>query len=83
MLAQLLVIGVNGAGKTTTLQILSGDVIPSQGTATLLGVDVLKNQSMARRLIGYCPQFDACTLQPRITSLEFCVSIRFSIDIFF
>jgi hypothetical protein len=30
-------LGINGAGKTTTLQMLSGDVLPSSGTASLAG----------------------------------------------
>ena len=30
--------GINGAGKTTTLKILSGDIIPTVGTAKLSGV---------------------------------------------
>jgi ABC-type multidrug transport system fused ATPase/permease subunit len=32
-------LGINGAGKTTTLQMLSGDVMPSSGTAKLAGCD--------------------------------------------
>jgi ATP-binding cassette, subfamily A (ABC1), member 3 len=52
-------LGINGAGKTTTLQMLSGDVLPSQGTAKLAGQDIIKEQLKVRRLLGYCPQFDA------------------------
>ncbi len=32
-------IGPNGAGKTTTLQMLSGQLPPTSGTATVLGID--------------------------------------------
>lgn len=52
-------LGINGAGKTTTLKILSGDIIPTSGTATLGTLDVLKKQIEVRRLLGYCPQFEA------------------------
>ena len=52
-------LGINGAGKTTTLKILSGDEIPTRGTATLGGCDILTQQIEVRRLLGYCPQFDA------------------------
>ena len=38
---------------------LSGEVLPSSGTATLEGLDILLEQSRVRRMIGYCPQFDA------------------------
>jgi len=52
-------LGINGAGKTTTLQMLSGDVLPSSGTAKLGGYDILSQQPQVRRLLGYTPQFDA------------------------
>ena len=52
-------LGINGAGKTSTLKILSGDLIPTRGTAKLGGFDILKQQVLVRRLLGYCPQFDA------------------------
>ncbi|CEO94857.1 hypothetical protein PBRA_003670 [Plasmodiophora brassicae] len=52
-------LGVNGAGKTTTIQMLTGDVVPTSGTAHLLGLEITQEQRRARQLIGYCPQFDA------------------------
>ncbi|CAE7902215.1 ABCA1 [Symbiodinium sp. KB8] len=52
-------LGCNGAGKTTTMKILTGDIIPTEGTARLAGLDVLSNQIECRRMLGYCPQFDA------------------------
>jgi len=52
-------LGINGAGKTTTLKILSGDEIRTSGKASLMGFDILKQQTKVRRLLGYCPQFDA------------------------
>ncbi len=51
--------GINGAGKTTTLKILSGDIIPTVGTAKLSGLDILSQQIEVRRKLGYCPQFEA------------------------
>eukprot|EP00941_MAST-03F_sp_MAST-3F-sp1_P001419 g1419.t1 len=61
-------LGVNGAGKSTTFKMLSGDVLPSSGTALLGGRDVLRQQIAVRRLIGYCPQHNA--LLPRLTVSE-------------
>ena len=52
-------LGINGAGKTTTLQILSGDVLPSGGTAMMAGYDILTQQPQVRRLLGYCESSEA------------------------
>ncbi|RHY26670.1 hypothetical protein DYB32_007410 [Aphanomyces invadans] len=52
-------LGINGAGKTTTMKMLTGDIVASSGSATLGGFDMLSQQLDVRRLIGYCPQFDA------------------------
>lgn len=53
-------LGINGAGKTSTLKMLSGDLLPSPGGgATIAGYDILSQQDQVRRLLGYCPQFDA------------------------
>jgi ATP-binding cassette subfamily A (ABC1) protein 1 len=52
-------LGINGAGKTSTMKMLTGDVLPTSGSATLGGFDILTQQIEVRRQIGYCPQFDA------------------------
>lgn len=52
-------LGINGAGKTSTLKILSGEQLPTAGGAALGGLDILTQQVQVRRLLGYCPQFDA------------------------
>lgn len=52
-------LGVNGAGKTTTLKILTGDVLPTAGAATIGGLDIVQHPRRVRQLLGYCPQFDA------------------------
>ncbi|CAK4545726.1 unnamed protein product [Aphanomyces euteiches] len=52
-------LGINGAGETTTMKIMTGDDLPTSGSATLGGFDIITQQLEVRRLIGYCPQFDA------------------------
>eukprot|EP00456_Euglypha_rotunda_P079039 TRINITY_DN7582_c0_g1_i14.p1 TRINITY_DN7582_c0_g1~~TRINITY_DN7582_c0_g1_i14.p1 ORF type:complete len:111 (-),score=20.27 TRINITY_DN7582_c0_g1_i14:71-403(-) len=52
-------LGVNGAGKTTVLRVLTGDEIPTSGSATLGSFDIATAPDHCRRIMGYCPQFDA------------------------
>ena len=50
-------IGSNGAGKTTTLRILATFLVPSGGTATIFGRDVVRDADAVRHIIGYMPDF--------------------------
>src|SRR6188472_4644015 len=46
-------LGPNGAGKTTTIKMLITLLIPTAGTARVLGIDVVKNAHEVRKRIGY------------------------------
>lgn len=49
-------LGPNAAGKTTTMRILTGFFPPSQGTATIAGLDVVADTLEVRRQVGYLPE---------------------------
>jgi len=52
-------LGVNGAGKTTTFKSLTGGITPTSGEVTICGMDIMTHFDKVRKLIGYCPQYDA------------------------
>ena len=49
-------LGPNGAGKTTTMQMLTGNLSPSEGTITICGIDLIDRPVAAKRHIGYLPE---------------------------
>jgi ABC-type lipopolysaccharide export system ATPase subunit len=49
-------LGPNGAGKTTTMQMLTGNLAPTEGEVTICGFDLLANPIAAKAKIGYLPE---------------------------
>ena len=49
-------LGPNGAGKTTTMRILTGFLPPTEGTASVGGMDVQEQPIEVKRRIGYLPE---------------------------
>ena len=52
-------LGLNGAGKTTLLNMLSTQINPTSGTATINGFDILKDRKEIRKIINISPQESA------------------------
>lgn len=49
-------LGPNGAGKSTTMNMLTGYISSTSGTAMINGIDVLEDPIGAKRHIGYLPE---------------------------
>ena len=49
-------LGPNGAGKSTTLNMITGYISSTSGTASVDGHDILDNPTEAKRLIGFLPE---------------------------
>ena len=49
-------VGPDGAGKTTTIRLLCGLLAPSDGSAELFGLDLVKDKNKIQKHIGYLSQ---------------------------
>ena len=61
-------LGPNGAGKTTTVKMLTGQLLPKDGRATLLGFDVAKQTAEVQSRIGVC--FEQTNLYEMMSAVD-------------
>jgi len=63
-------LGPNGAGKSTTIRMLCGLLMPSAGTGTVGGFDIMKQSEEIKKHIGYMSQrfslYDDLTIEENI-----------------
>ena len=70
-------LGPNGAGKSTIMNILTGYLSLTSGTASVAGFNVLENPEDAKRHIGYLPELPPLYLDMTVReSLEFCYDLK-------
>jgi ABC-2 type transport system ATP-binding protein len=61
-------LGPNGSGKTTLFRILSTLMVPTSGSATIVGFDAVRQPGSLRRHIGVV--FQAQSVDPKLTAYE-------------
>ena len=70
-------LGPNGAGKSTTMNILTGYISSTSGTAKVAGFDILENPIEAKKHIGYLPEHPPLYLDMTVEAyLEFCYHLK-------
>ena len=70
-------LGPNGAGKSTTMNVLTGYLSASGGSASVAGFDVLDDALEARRHIGYLPEQPPLYFDMTVDEyLNFCYELK-------
>jgi ABC-2 type transport system ATP-binding protein len=70
-------LGPNGAGKTTTMQIITGNLAPSEGQVSINGFDIIESPRQAKQLIGYLPEHPPIYRDATVDEfLKYCAQLR-------
>ncbi len=70
-------LGRNGAGKSTTMNIITGYISSSGGTASIAGYDILEDPLEVKKHIGYLPEQPPIYMDMVVDEyLNFCCDIK-------
>jgi len=61
-------LGPNGAGKSTVVKMLTGQLTPQKGSATLLGMDIVNDRKQVQQEIGI--SFESTNLYEQMSAVE-------------
>jgi ABC-2 type transport system ATP-binding protein len=70
-------LGPNGAGKSTTMQVITGNLAPSQGRVIINGFDIIESPRQAKQHIGYLPEHPPIYREATVDEyLKYCAQLR-------
>ena len=70
-------LGPNGAGKSTTMQIITGNLAPSEGQVSINGFDIIESPRQAKQHIGYLPEHPPVYREATVDEfLRYCAKLR-------
>ena len=70
-------LGPNGAGKSTTMQVISGNLAPSEGSVRINGFDIIESPRQAKQQIGYLPEHPPIYREATVDEyLKYCAQLR-------
>ena len=70
-------LGPNGAGKSTTMQVITGNLAPSEGRVRINGFDIIESPRQAKQHIGYLPEHPPIYRESTVDEyLKYCAQLR-------
>ena len=70
-------LGPNGAGKSTTMQVITGNLAPSEGRVRINGFDIIESPRQAKQHIGYLPEHPPIYREATVDEyLKYCAQLR-------
>jgi ABC-2 type transport system ATP-binding protein len=70
-------LGPNGAGKSTTMQVITGNLAPSEGHVEINGYDIIESPRQAKQQIGYLPEHPPIYREATVDEyLKYCAQLH-------